>query len=79
MLIFFSIGLVTWLLILKPQKNQAVHNNLISKQLSPGIKIVTSDGTTGTILTLYQHTVVIENQIGEKIEVLKQAVVNIAL
>lgn len=69
-----TLSLAGYLIIFTTQKTKLLSSQKIDTNLAIGAVIATHKNTQGTIIQIYQHSVIIEQASGEKIEVHKQAI-----
>lgn len=73
-----TLGIGCYLLIIYPQHEQRRRAQLVNERLRPGATITTANNLCGTIVCITQASVVIELATGQKTEILKQTITNIA-
>lgn len=77
-IVFFVLVLLWYVLIIKPQCEQSKQTKFVQQKLRQGAAVTTAHGITGTIICVLRHTLLIQTDQGEIIEVLKHAVIMVA-
>ncbi|MFC4562604.1 preprotein translocase subunit YajC [Nocardiopsis mangrovi] len=68
------IGVVFWLLILRPQKKMRERESEIQQRLQPGVEVLTKAGFYGTVVDVRDNDVELEISPGTRIRMLKAGV-----
>lgn len=74
---FLPIILIFYLLLIRPQQQQAKKTKAMLAALQKGDRVVTSGGLLGTIVRIEDTTVVLSVASDVKMEFLKSAIVNV--
>jgi len=74
---YFLLAITFYVCVSKPLQKQREQDRWIKNQLQPGCFITTIDGTSGTVIHVLHHTVIIEQDNGLKVEVVKQSIVDV--
>lgn len=70
----FILSLATYLLIIKPQRLLDKKLRILATNLTPGTWVQAHGNISGTIIHIYQHSVLIQKNTGEIVEILKQSI-----
>jgi preprotein translocase YajC subunit len=71
---FVALFFVWYFVIIKQQEKQKEKMLVINTLLVPGATVTTDNGLRGVVLYTFQHTIIIEATLGNKIEVHRQTI-----
>ncbi|KKQ32740.1 MAG: hypothetical protein US49_C0006G0191 [candidate division TM6 bacterium GW2011_GWF2_37_49] len=57
-----------------PAKSQRRQLSFIKNKLKPGVKIITHSGISGTVILVFNKTLIVEQKDGLKVEILRLSV-----